>query len=243
MIRLWEMALGWSDFYRRVSEVGISVLAQSTALLLLGLLMARVLRCRGPSAQSAVYKATLLAVVVCAALSVALAGRVVALWTFTLPAPESAPVAYTLPEALPANSAAADTLTPTTALTASATAPADNVIEPEPASASAGEGIAWPYAIGVGIWAAGAIMLLAWLGFLPDLPLPPAPVRCARSGGGNCCVAGRTLRVLAHSSAADDGRAARPQPVPGGFVPTGDFPPSFLCGGFRRGGPARRSGP
>lgn len=181
MINLWEMALRWPEFYRRASEVGIGVLAQSTALLLLGLLTACVLRRRGPSVQSAVYKATLLAVVLCAALSVALTGRVAALWTLRLPAPESAPLVYTLPETLPVSSAVAQTTPHPIDLTTPTATPPDDVIGSESANAFTGEGTAWPYVIGVGIWAAGTIMLLAWLGFcqmhLFRLRQHAAPVR------------------------------------------------------------------
>ncbi len=55
----------FADIPTTVAEFGLTWLCQSSALLALGLVAGRVLRGRGPAVQSAVYRTTLGAVLVC----------------------------------------------------------------------------------------------------------------------------------------------------------------------------------
>jgi len=75
-----------------VAEFGLTWLAQSSALLALGLLAGRVLRGRGPAVQSAVYRTTLAAVLVCPVASALLASAGVDGVSWHLPVGAMAPV-------------------------------------------------------------------------------------------------------------------------------------------------------
>ena len=69
----------------RLLPPALTVLAQSTVILALGLLAVHSLRQRGPAAQSLLCRATLAALGVGLLLSVLLAGRITAAWRVSLP--------------------------------------------------------------------------------------------------------------------------------------------------------------
>lgn len=85
------------EICRGFLQVGIGVLIQSTLLLLCGLLAARRLRSRGPSPQSLVYRAALVAVVVSAPLTLFLAGSFQPFWSVSLPSSRTADGALPAP--------------------------------------------------------------------------------------------------------------------------------------------------
>jgi beta-lactamase regulating signal transducer with metallopeptidase domain len=66
----WDLLVGGS---KSVAEFGLTWLCQSSALLALGLVAGRLLRRQGPAVQSAAYRTTLLAVLVCPIASTLLA--------------------------------------------------------------------------------------------------------------------------------------------------------------------------
>lgn len=79
------------EMARSALQLGLSVLIQSSLLIVVGLLSARVLRRRGPALQSAIYRATLASVALTVVLSICSPGSFTPLWRIALPpAPETA---------------------------------------------------------------------------------------------------------------------------------------------------------
>ena len=101
MTTLFESGVSLPEICRNVSQIGISLLIQSTLLLALGLGVGRRLAARGAAAQSLVYRATLAAVVLGALLSVLLAGAVQPLWSLSLPASPRSAVSPPAPKSIP----------------------------------------------------------------------------------------------------------------------------------------------
>lgn len=81
-----------------VVSFALNFLAQSTVLILAGLLAARLLYRFGPSAQTAVYRATLVAVLACPALSAAFSGMGGFGWSLAIPSPWAEPTTSLVPE-------------------------------------------------------------------------------------------------------------------------------------------------
>lgn len=150
-------------------EVGISVLIQSSLLLMVGLAAGAVLRRRGPVLQSLVFRATLSAVVLGALLSFCCAGSLPSLWSISLPAPggaETGPFSRESrgtapgirngfsgrPAATAVRGAASERLRPAT----------DPVAAAHASPASTG---GWLYVAAISVWGMGSILLLAWLVF------------------------------------------------------------------------------
>src|SRR4051794_38257435 len=79
------------ELCRSALQVGVGALIQSTLLAAAGLLWAAVLRRRGPTLTSAIYRATLAGVAIASVLSVGGAGILTPLWRVNLPSvPEPA---------------------------------------------------------------------------------------------------------------------------------------------------------
>ena len=71
MTHVTDIGLLLAESCRSLLEMGITLLLQSTLLLLVGLLAGRLLLRQGPAIQSLVYRATLVGVLVGATLSAA----------------------------------------------------------------------------------------------------------------------------------------------------------------------------
>lgn len=154
-----------TELCRNVMQAGVVVLLQSSFVLLLGLGMGAALRRRGPLAQSIVYRATLLAVMVTAACSVTVGGVSRGVWRVSLP---SAPVrtialeAQTAPPVIGNEPPPRSVSRPPASDTNSATAP-----DRGPRAPAAQRGVSpWDalYIAGAGLWGAGSLALLLWLG-------------------------------------------------------------------------------
>jgi beta-lactamase regulating signal transducer with metallopeptidase domain len=148
---------------RMLLPVGITLLIQSTLLLIVGLLAGSALRRWGPALQSLIYRVTLAGVVLVAVLAVCVAERPVALWRIPVSPPDTAPVASPLSEpSVP---------TPPTGERSAADAGVDSETavwpgvapprEPGGASRSAGSWGRFPVGV-VGLWCLGALLSLAW---------------------------------------------------------------------------------
>ncbi len=163
-----------------ILEVGLALLVQSAALLLLGLFAARAVRRHGPLMESTIHRATLAAVVLSAALSIAGLGRSTGGWRVSLPPAPVASAAVAAPaDAVPL---AGPTVSPNRAPVA-VRLPASGGrgtgagkrffadLGPATASEPVRAGPARPdmrgrwYLAAVGIWAAGALLGLGWLLF------------------------------------------------------------------------------
>ncbi|OJW05644.1 MAG: hypothetical protein BGO49_22265 [Planctomycetales bacterium 71-10] len=144
------------------TSFGVAWLVRSTALLAAGLVAGRLLRRRGPAVQSAVYRATLAAVLACPAASALLGAMGVAgfaLRPAEAPAPAAPQVASAFVPALPdaTPEAAYDDVEPEVASLEPGPAP-------DPVARGAEDPAAGPFpwmAAGASIWALGASLLLA----------------------------------------------------------------------------------
>ena len=75
----------FGEFAFQASQTAFNLLLQSTALILIGLLAARLLKHHGSAVQSAIYRATLVAVLICPAGTLLLRGVGVDAWMIDLP--------------------------------------------------------------------------------------------------------------------------------------------------------------
>ena len=139
-------------------QIGVGVLAQSSLLLLLGLLAGALLRRRGPELRAFVYQVTLAGVALGALLSVGVAGRVRPVWRVHLPmkaAIELPAREATLPAPNSGGAGAAHHL-------ASQGPPTVGGFGAE-TEGQTGDRSAWVYAMLAGLWAIGTGLLLLWL--------------------------------------------------------------------------------
>jgi peroxiredoxin len=187
-----------AELGRSALQLGLSVLIQSSLLIVVGLLSARVLRRRGPALQSAIYRATLASVALAMLLSISSPGSFTPLWRIALPpAPETATHWSTRKTLEPpmrlsrANPTEAASRGSASAPGMKYSYPPPSRPLPEPATRlgrtgrtahlqSAGP-LAGLYLAGVGLWSAVTGMLLAWLAlcyfYILRLRARSAPVR------------------------------------------------------------------
>src|SRR5207249_3707279 len=168
MTALFQSSAGAAAICRGVTQMGLSLLIQSTLLLVVGLAVGRRLASRGPSLQALVYRTTLVAVVLTGLLSVLLAGALRPFWSLTLP-----------PTDLPAAELAASHIVPPAAVLA---LPERPVVSPAPTPTREVRshqrfgpvspidqhrvgGAARFYLGAIVLWGGGSALLLSWLLF------------------------------------------------------------------------------
>jgi beta-lactamase regulating signal transducer with metallopeptidase domain len=150
-------------------EIGISVLIQSSLLLMVGLAAGDVLRRRGPVLQSLVFRATLAAVVLGALLSFCCAGSLPSLWSISLPAPggaETGPFTRESRGTVPGIRNGVSGRPAATAVRGAASERLRLATNPVAAAhASLASTGGWLYAAAISAWGMGSFLLLAWLVF------------------------------------------------------------------------------
>lgn len=159
------------ELCRSVAQTGLVLLLQTGLILLLGLGVGWALRRRGPQAQSLAYRATLLAVLLVALISPALVHGRRALWRVSLPPAAPAPsaalaVVETAPAPGPGPVAVPALRMPTLSTTGDIgpvdAPPVRSVTPPVHAAGVHATQAICPLA--AGLWLAGTLALLAWLG-------------------------------------------------------------------------------
>ncbi len=96
------------EFTTQLSQIAVNLLIQSSALIVLGLLATRVLKHHGSAAQSAILRATLVAVLVCPFVSIALNQFGWGGWTIQLPSATRTETTSNLLDSLNPENGAAD---------------------------------------------------------------------------------------------------------------------------------------
>ena len=146
-------------------QIGVGVLAQSSLLLLLGLLAGGLLRRRGPEMRAFVYQVTLAGVALGALLSVGVAGRVRPVWAVRLPVR----VAVEAPNPVPAVTVP---ITAPSAPLPGGVGVTHHLASPRPTASGglvaettgqAGNRSSWIYRTLAWLWALGTGLLLLWL--------------------------------------------------------------------------------
>ena len=174
----WELL---ADGPKALAEFGLTWLCQSSALLALGMLAGRMLRRSGPAVQSAAYRTTLAAVLVCPVASTLLASLGLDGVTLRLPVAEAAraevaparstpplvastaPIPVVRPPVNPEQPIAPPSPAPTPRLEAARARPwpwPRPLLPHSPMPrASSRDWLAVSVAVGLGVWAAGALLM------------------------------------------------------------------------------------